>query len=209
MYELTTMALWESSQDPARRSEGLLRVHPWVSLGFSRGLREERAHEWTKGLATARRACKLALLVLPNRQGESHRTLAFVAVVFVHGHRGSSDSPAPRSVTRTKPSKKYRFQESWKESMRRGHLLDHLIGPCQQRLRDRQAQRLGRLQIDDQRELGRLLDWYISRFGTLQNLVDEDRGTSPVVKKIRGIGHEASSLDKEAIFIHGGEPVLD
>ena len=84
---------------------GLLRVEPWVSLGFSRGLREEGAHEWTKSLATARRACKLARLVLANRQGESHRTLAFVAVVFVHGHRGSSDSPAPRSVTRTKPSK--------------------------------------------------------------------------------------------------------
>src|SRR5262249_20329634 len=54
---------------------GLLRVHPWVSLEFSRGLGEERAHEWTKGLAPARRACKLALLVLANRQGESHRTL--------------------------------------------------------------------------------------------------------------------------------------
>src|SRR5262244_4152476 len=114
MYELTTMALWESSQDPARRSEGLLRVHPWVSLGFSRGLREERAHEWTKGLATARRACKLALLVLPNRQGESHRTLAFVAVVFVHGHRGSSDSPAPRSVTRTKRSDNIAFRSPGK-----------------------------------------------------------------------------------------------
>src|SRR5262249_15373601 len=35
---------------------GLLRVHPWVSLGFSRGLGEERAHEWTKGLATARQS---------------------------------------------------------------------------------------------------------------------------------------------------------
>src|SRR5215468_9405616 len=66
---------------------GLLREHPWVSLGFSRGLGEERAHEWTKGLATARRAFKLALLVPANRQGESHRTLAFVAVVFVHEHR--------------------------------------------------------------------------------------------------------------------------
>src|SRR5215831_12529706 len=104
MYELTTIALWESSQDPARRSEGLLRVEPWVSLGFSRGLREERAHEWTKGLATARRACKLALLVLPNRQGESHRTLAFVAVVFVHGHRGPSDWPAPHLDPLLEPS---------------------------------------------------------------------------------------------------------
>src|SRR5262249_59629065 len=88
---------------------GLLRVHPWLSLGFSRGLGEERAHEWTKGLTAARRACKLALLVLANRQGKSHRTLAFVAVVFVHGHRGSSDWPAPRSITRTKRSDNIAF----------------------------------------------------------------------------------------------------
>src|SRR5215470_13588097 len=93
---------------------GLLRVHPWVSLGFSRGLREERAHEWTKGLAIARRACKLALLVLANRQGESHRTLAFVAVVFVHWHCGSSDWPAPQSLTRTKRSDNIAFRSPGK-----------------------------------------------------------------------------------------------
>src|SRR5215831_12584765 len=132
MYEWTTIALWESSQDPARRSEGLLRVKPWVSLGFSRGLREERAHEWTKGLATARRACKLALLVLPNRQGESHRTLAFVAVVFVHGHRGSSDSPAPRSVTRTKRSNNIAFRSPGKSQCGECHLLDDLVRPLKQ-----------------------------------------------------------------------------
>src|SRR5215467_2316174 len=106
---------------------GLLRVHPWVSLGFSRGLREERAHEWTKGLATARRACKLALLVLPNRQGESHRTLAFVAVVFVHGHRGPSDWPAPRSVTRTKRSDNIAFRSPGKRQCGECLLLDYLI----------------------------------------------------------------------------------
>src|SRR5215469_6607287 len=106
---------------------GLLRVHPWVSLGFSHGQREERAHEWTKGLATARRACKLALLVLPNRQGESHRTLAFVAVVFVHGHRGSSDWPAPRSVTRTKRSDNIAFRSPGKSQCGECRLLDYLI----------------------------------------------------------------------------------
>ena len=37
-------------------------------------------------------------------------------------------------------------------------LLDHLIGPAQQRRRDRQAECLGGLQIDDQLELGGLLD---------------------------------------------------
>ena len=111
---------------------GLLRVDPWVSLGFSRGLREERAHEWTKGLATARRACKLARLVLANREGESHRTLAFVAVVFVHGHRGPSDWTAPRSVTRTKRSDNIAFRSPGKSECGECHLLDHLIRPLKQ-----------------------------------------------------------------------------
>src|SRR5215813_13169143 len=129
---------------------GLLRVHPWVSLGFSRGLGEERAHEWTKGLATARRACKLSLLVLPNRQGESHRTLAFVAVVFVHGHRGSSDWPAPRSVTRTKRSDTIPFRSPGKSQCGECRLLDDLICPLQQRRRNGQPKRLGGLEVDDE-----------------------------------------------------------
>src|SRR5215467_152400 len=99
------------------------------ALGFSRGLGEERAHEWTKSLATARRACKLARLVLANRQGESHRTLAFVAVVFVHGHRGPSDWPAPRSVTRTKRSNNIAFRSPGKRQCGECHLLNDLIRP--------------------------------------------------------------------------------
>ena len=35
-------------------------------------------------------------------------------------------------------------------------LLDDLVGPEQERLRDRQAERLGRLEVDDQLELGGL-----------------------------------------------------
>src|SRR5262245_40555930 len=36
--------------------------------------------------------------------------------------------------------------------------LDHLVRPPQQRRRDRQAERLGGLEVDDQLELGGLLD---------------------------------------------------
>src|SRR5712691_6896371 len=59
--------------------------------GFSRGLGDERAQQWSKGFAAALRALHLALLVLPDRQGECHLTLALVAVEFVHGHGCSSD----------------------------------------------------------------------------------------------------------------------
>src|SRR5215467_6250545 len=44
--------------------------------------------------------------------------------------------------------------------------LDHLICPRQERLRDRQAERLSGLEVDDQLELRRLLDEEIPRLST-------------------------------------------
>src|SRR4030095_4998405 len=46
-----------------------------------------------------------------------------------------------------------------------GALLDHLIRPPQNGLRDRQAQRFGGLEIDDQLKLRRLLYWDVSGLG--------------------------------------------
>jgi hypothetical protein len=42
--------------------------------------------------------------------------------------------------------------------LRLAHLLNHLIGAQQERLGDGWAEHLGRLEIDDQIELGRLLE---------------------------------------------------
>src|SRR5215471_15161485 len=50
--------------------------------------------------------------------------------------------------------------------------LDDLIRPCQQRGRDRQTQRLGGLEVDDQLKSARALDWQISRARASQNSVD-------------------------------------
>jgi len=47
-------------------------------------------------------------------------------------------------------------------------LLDHLVRPEQERRRDRQAKRLGGLEVDDQFKLSRLLDWQVRRLGTLR-----------------------------------------
>ena len=57
-----------------------------------------------------------------------------------------------------------------------GRSLDQLIRPPQQRRRDRQAERLGGLHVDDQHELGGLLDGQVSRFGALEDLADVDAG---------------------------------
>ena len=45
--------------------------------------------------------------------------------------------------------------------------LDHLIRPLQQRRRHRQPERLGSLEVDDQLELGRLLDGQVAGLGAL------------------------------------------
>src|SRR5713226_569239 len=56
------------------------------------------------------------------------------------------------------------------------YLLDDLIRPQQQRSRDRQAEGLRRLEVDDQLEPRRLLDGEVSRPRALENLVHIESG---------------------------------
>jgi len=53
---------------------------------------------------------------------------------------------------------------------RRPTSFDHFIGAGEDRWRDRQPERLGGLQIDDQLELRRLLDRQIGRLGAVEDL---------------------------------------
>ena len=63
--------------------------------------------------------------------------------------------------------------------MGRARRLDDLVRSHENRLRDREAERLGDLEVDDQLELSRLLDGEISRLGTLEDLVDVGGGPLP------------------------------
>ena len=57
-------------------------------------------------------------------------------------------------------------------------LLDHLVRAQQQRLWDREPERLRGLQVDDQLEFGRPFDGKVGGPGAFENLVHEVRGTS-------------------------------
>src|SRR4029434_7818047 len=58
-------------------------------------------------------------------------------------------------------------------------LLDDLVCPQERRRRDRQARRLGGLEVDHQLELRRLLDGQVAGPGALEDLVHVD-GSSKV-----------------------------
>jgi hypothetical protein len=49
-------------------------------------------------------------------------------------------------------------------------LLDHVVGPHQQRGRNFEAERLGGLEVDDELEFGRLLDRQVGRRGSGEHL---------------------------------------
>src|SRR5262249_47726423 len=79
--------------------------------------------------------------------------------------------PLARSTRRTRRTPATRARG------RRAHdLLDDLVGPQQQRRRDREAERLGGLEVDDELELGRLLHRKIGGLGTFQDLIYIGRG---------------------------------
>jgi hypothetical protein len=64
-------------------------------------------------------------------------------------------------------------------------LLDHLIGPRQQRRRDREAKGLGGLEVDDELESRGLLHRQISRPGAFENPVDiASRATQLIVEEL-------------------------
>src|SRR5215467_3742096 len=86
--------------------------------------------------------------------------------------------------------------------------LNHLVGPAEQRLWNREAQGLGALEVDDQLELGGLLHRQIARLGALPDLVDEDRRAPPYVVDVRPIGDQPACLNVLPEDIYRRKPAL-
>src|SRR5215469_11156464 len=99
-----------------------------------------------------------------------------------------SGSTAPSACSRAEP---------WSP------LPNHLVRPPQQRLRNRQAQRRGGLEIDDQLEGRRLLDGQVSRPGAAQDAVYIERQTLEPLLLERPVREQSAVLGEAARFVDG------
>jgi hypothetical protein len=70
--------------------------------------------------------------------------------------------------------------------------FDDLAG--EDRGRDRQAERLRRVEIDDQLKSVRLLDRQIGRLGAFEDFVNVDHAPTQQIAKVRTIGYEPAGI---------------
>src|SRR6516164_1122468 len=82
------------------------------------------------------------------------------------------------------------------------HSFNHLVGARQEPLGDVQPERLGGGQIDDEIELGRLLDGDVPRLRPAKNLVDKVAGTPPKVLEVWSIGHQTPRFNVLSKAVH-------
>src|SRR5581483_12288014 len=74
-------------------------------------------------------------------------------------------------------------------------LLDHLVGAGEERGRHVQSKRFGGLQIDRQRELGRLHDRQVRRFLALEDTTAIDAGSPIRIREIGAVTEQSSQQD--------------
>src|SRR5215475_9088503 len=74
----------------------------------------------------------------------------------------------------------------------RPRLLNHLVSATEQSGCYREAKCLRRFEIDDQIDLGCLLDRHVGRLFTLENSASVRAGLPPGLRKVRSIAHQGT-----------------
>src|SRR5436309_13051637 len=70
--------------------------------------------------------------------------------------------------------------------------LDHLFGNGEQRGRNAESERCGRLAVDRQLEFGRLLDREITRLLAFEDAIDTRRRLPVRLRRVDAVGYQAS-----------------
>src|SRR5260221_10677727 len=70
--------------------------------------------------------------------------------------------------------------------------FDYFVGALQDRLRHREAERLGGLEVDHQLKFGRLLDWQIGWLGAVEDLAGVNAGLAHGSRLARSIADQAA-----------------
>jgi hypothetical protein len=86
-------------------------------------------------------------------------------------------------------------------------LLDHLVGAGEQRGRNFDSDRLGRLQVDDELEPSRQPDRHFGRLLALEDTAGIDAGLAILIPVARAIAHQAAGVGKLAPMIYRGHRV--
>ena len=86
-------------------------------------------------------------------------------------------------------------------------LLDHLVSGRQQRFRDGEAEKLGRLKVDDELELGRLQHRQVGGLGAIEDIAGIDTCQTLTVQGIGSVAHQSASYDKITDRISRRNPV--
>jgi hypothetical protein len=72
--------------------------------------------------------------------------------------------------------------------------LDYLVGDAEQRRRDREAKQSGTLDVDDKLELGRLLDWQVSRPRAFEDAIHIGAHLPIRIPNIGPVAHQSAGF---------------
>src|SRR5262252_5455165 len=86
-------------------------------------------------------------------------------------------------------------------------LFDHLVGAREQSRGDNKPECVGRLQVDDELELGRQYDRKVGGLFSFENAASVNANQAKQICHARSVAHQAASLGKLSIAMNRGQRV--